>query len=211
MCSRPILAGVLVALSLVSPAAALGQVATPTGSRGEAIDPAACWIDPVPVEELTALWFPTTVAGTSEPATSEADTAMTSVSLPLGEPADAAIEAEITASVRQLFACQNRVDNGRFYALFTADMLRGFGPPPDMTPEDISAHVAPYEPIPVEEYIRLLAVTDVSVMADGRVGALVVSDDPPIPPEGPETTLMIFAREGGRWLVDGIVAFTNVT
>ncbi|MBW3632641.1 MAG: hypothetical protein KY456_06405 [Chloroflexi bacterium] len=198
MCSRPILAAVLVTLLLVWPQTGHAQVATPTGSGGEAIDPAECRVEPVPVEELIEMWYPRPAAGMPEPSTPEADTAMTSVSLPLGEPADAAIVTEITATVRQLFACQNRAENGRFYALFTADMLRGFGPPPDTTPEDISAHVAPYEPIPVGEYIRLLAVTDVSLMADGRVSALVVSDDPPIPPDGPETMLMIFVEVEDR-------------
>jgi hypothetical protein len=39
---------------------------------------------------------------------------------------------------------------------------------------------------------------------------LVVSDDPPIPPEGPETQLMLFVEEEGRWLIDEITSFTAV-
>ena len=64
------------------------------------------------------------------------------------------------------------------------------------------------EPVPAAERVRLLAVTDVSVMADGRIGAIVISDDPPIPPEGPQTTLALFVEEGGRWLIDESVLFT---
>ena len=203
-----VLLPVVLALALVVPTPVLAQDATPTRWAGEAIDPGECRIEPIPAERLSALWFPE--SATPGLATPAAEPALTSVPVPLGEPADPGTVAEITATVRELLACQNRAENGRFFAFFTDTMLRQFGPFPGETREDIAAMLAPFEPIPVEEQVRLLAVTDVSVMADGRVAALVVSDDPPIPPEGPETGLVLFVAEGGRWLIDGVIGFTAV-
>ena len=190
---------------------ALAQEATPTMGIWEAINPSECQVEPIPAERLIALWFPDE-ATTPVAAPPGNSTVLSSVPLPLGEPADPETVAEITAIVRELLACQNRIENGRFFTFFTDAMLRTFAPPPDepFGPEDVAALLVPYEPIPVAEYIRLLAVTDVLVMADGRVGALVVSDDPPIPPDGPETQLMLFVEEEGRWLVDGVATFTAV-
>lgn len=176
---------------------------------GEAIDPVECQVEPISAATLIPLWFPEPAAAPG-PATPTAQPELTSVPLPLGEPADPATVAAITATVRELFACQNRIENGRYFALLSEGMLQRIGPPPGEGPEDIPALLAPFEPIPIEEYIRLLAVTDVSVMADGRVAALVVADDPPIPLEGPETLLMIFVEEGGRWVVEAQVGFSLI-
>jgi hypothetical protein len=38
----------------------------------------------------------------------------------------------------------------------------------------------------------------------------LISDDPPIPPEGPQTTLMHFVDEDGRWLANGVFTFTDL-
>jgi hypothetical protein len=192
------------------PPAVRAQEATPTSWAGEAVDPAACQVAPITAERLTALWFP--AAATPGPATPRAASELTSVPLPLGEPADPATAVAITTTVRELIACQNRMDNGRVWALFTDNQLRQFGPPPDIRPEDIPALLAPplpEEPIPVEWYTRLFAVTDVSVMADGRVATVVVSDDPWVP-GGPVTEIILFLEEGGRWLIGGGALFTTI-
>jgi hypothetical protein len=174
---------------------------------GEPVAPAACTVEPISVETLLPLWFPEQ-AVTPEPPTPTTHPERTSVRLPLGEPVDAATAAAITATVRELFACQNRVENRRLYALLSEEMLRRIGPTPDEGPEDLPVHLAPFEPIPVEEYIRLLAITDVSVMADGRVAAVVVTDDPPVPSMGPETQVMLFIDEDGRWVLDEVAGFS---
>jgi hypothetical protein len=197
-------------VALGIPPRATAQEATPTMAAGEAIDPAGCQVEPITSERLIALWFPEDAA-TPVPATPEAEPELTSIPLPLGEPADPETVAEITATVRELLACQNRVENGRFFALFTDTMLRQFGPLPGESPENIADVLAPFDPIPVEEQTRLLAVTDISVMPDGRIGALVVSEDPAFPTtEGAHTTLTVFVEDGDRWLVDGIARFTAV-
>ena len=55
---------------------------------------------------------------------------------------------------------------------------------------------------------RLLAVTDVSMLPEGRVAAFVVISEPLLPPGGPETLLFIFANQDGQWLLDDLVDFT---
>lgn len=174
-------------------------------------DPTECRTAPISADELIALWFPENGAGTPVPATPAAEPPPASVPLPLGEPADAATAAGVAATVRELYACQNLGENGRTFPFFTDDALRGFDPPPDLGPADVPALLAGLpEPVPAAERVRLLAVADVSAMADGRVGAIVVIDDPPVPPEGAQTALWLFVEEGDRWLIDGSVRFTAV-
>ena len=198
-------AAVLVALALLGPARALAQDATPAAG-GEALDPAECRVEPRDADELIALWYDE--AGTPVAATPGAGT-LDSVPVPLGEPADAETVAGATGAIREILACFNAGDFGRALALFSDDLIRSFGPEPGETPEDVRGFLeAAPGPLPAGDRIRLLAITDVSVMEDGRVGALVVSDDPTVAPEGPETVLVIFVEEGGRWLVDEVVEFT---
>lgn len=113
--------------------------------------------------------------------------------------------------MREVLACFNAGDFARALILFSDDLPRSFGPEPGETPEDVRAFVEePFGPVPEADRIRLLAITDVSVMADERVGALLVSDDPAVPPEGVETELVVFVEERGRWVTDAVAEFTLV-
>ena len=199
----------LVLLALVGPTHAGAQDATPPTGSGEAPGPEECRVEPRPTEELIALWFRADVAGTPVVAPAE-PAVMASVPAPLGEPADAATAAGVTAAVREGLACFNAGDFGRAMALFSDDLVRRFGPEPGSTPADVGAFLGAPAPVPADRRTRLIAVTDVAVLADGRTGAFVVGDDPTSPRAGPETLLFLFVEEGGRWLVDGVVEFTAV-
>jgi hypothetical protein len=59
--------------------------------------------------------------------------------------------------------------------------------------------------VPKELYGSLLAVRDVRVLPDGRVGALVETDFPGEPPEGAEVDFFLFVQEDGSWLIDDLV------
>ena len=63
------------------------------------------------------------------------------------------------------------------------------------------------EAVPAAGRIAILAVTDVVLLADGRVGALVASVDPMVTEAGPTTVHLTFEQADGRWLVDDIVEF----
>ncbi len=203
------LAGLVVALVLLvlfGSSGALAQDATPD-ARGEAPDPAECQIEGRTADELIEIWYEENDEGTPELATPEAEAPLTAVPAPLGEPADAETVTGVTETVREVFACFNAGDFGRATALFSENLVRQFGPSPEESPEDVRGFLEAAEPAPEEARIRLLAVTDVAVMEDGRVGAFVVSVDPTVPPEGAETALVLFVETGDRWVVDEVVEF----
>ncbi len=197
----------IVALTLIKPSVALAQEATPPAVLGEAIDPAECQVEGRTADELIALWYQENDEGTPVLATPEAAEPLGSVPVPLGEPADAETVAGVSATVREVFACFNAGDFGRATALFSENLVRQFGPSPEESPEDVRGFLEAAEPAPEEARIQLLAVTDVAVMEDGRVGAFVVSVDPTVPPEGAETALVVFVEVEDRWVVDEVVEF----
>jgi hypothetical protein len=203
----------VIVLAVLSATVAVAQDATPAAVLGEAIDPAECTVEALPTDEMVALWFQENDAGTPVVATPEPapDMFPESVPVPLGEPADAATVAAVTATVREVIACFNAGSFVRAFALYSEALQQQFGPEPEDTVADVQAFLEmPDEPLPADEQTRLVAVTDVSVMADGRVGAFVVLDDPQGPPDGAETALLLLVQGDDRWLVDAIVPFTEV-
>ena len=120
--------------------------------------------------------------------------------------------AGVTAWARQALACSNALDVTRWLALFSDDLAQQLGLSFGFkTIEDARAFLeAPAVPRPDDQQARLVAVTDVSVMADGRVAALVAYDDPMQLPAGVESEVVFFVEEGGRRVADGIVEFTII-
>lgn len=170
--------------------------ATPVGSPAPAGSSACTVGEPSPAEFFAILATPR-AAATPTPAAvaSEAD-------LPRGEPADPAAVAGVTATVRDLLAC----DDLRFLRLLTDDYLRASMDaalaPPDAaaaTPGRVSSAEPP----------TLLAVRDARTLPDGRVGAVVVVDDPNVEPRR-DATFFVFAEAGDRWLVDGTIEIEGV-
>jgi hypothetical protein len=188
----------LAALVLVGPGAAPAQEATPAaGAFPVTPAPAECRAAPRPVEEILALNAEATpTAGRADPET---------VEVPVGAPADAETVAGVTATVREVFACFNAGDVRRAFSLLTDERIRAFlGEDP--IPEEVLGgflETAP-EAVPAEQRLTLLAVSDVSELEDGRVGAFVVTTDPLA---GPDTVYILFAQADDRWLVDDVVEF----
>ena len=203
----------LCSLSLVGLVPALAQDATPGAGMGEVVDAADCRVEPRSVDELLALWYQDE-AGTPTLAITEPPANMfpTAVPVPLGEPADASTVAGVTAWAREALACSNALDVTRWLALFSDDLAQQLGLSFGFkTIEDARAFLeAPAVPRPDDQRIRLVAVTDVSVMADGRVAALIAYDDPMQPPAGVESEVVFFVEEDGRRVADGIVEFTVI-
>lgn len=173
------------------------QEATPVAG------PIACDGPQVTPEELLDLWFGTTLAPDGSP---EADEAFDGVVIPIGEAADEATAAEVEATVRAVFACFDAGDILRAFAYFTDDLKMQFGPEPGTTREEAEAFLteAP-EPAPPGEDSTLVAVTDVMLLDDGRVGAFVIEQS------GDEflTSYAIFENVDGQWLVDQVIEFTS--
>jgi len=115
---------------------------------------------------------------------------------PVGTVTGALVIDEVKTVLGQVVACVNEGRNAAFLSLFTDAFLErhvgDFGDRPD----DSGA-----TPIPDDMRLSLVRHADVTVLADGRVAALVVFDQSER--EAPElTSLMTFAGPAGRLLID---------
>ena len=109
------------------------------------------------------------------------------------------------ATVEEAIACLMTRDYLRYYALLTDEAIRRevaqFGRPPEYFLDVLATPGTP-EPNPFG-FVVLLAVEDVRMMADRRVGALVIQNDF-ADPRPQELISIIFVQEGDRWLIDEI-------
>ncbi len=196
----------LVAFVVASLAAApvTAQDATPAANGFPlTADPALCTVEPRDVDELLDIWFPPN--GTPEATPAVAAELPTEITIPLGEPADDDTVAGVTLTVHEVFSCFAAGDYRRVAALFTDDLARQFGPGPEETWEQVTAFL---EATPVPEAgaggSQIVAITDVMLLGDGRVGAFVVDRGP----EGTHTAYAIFEQAEDRWLVDEVIEFS---
>ena len=189
----------------------LAQEATPSADRfafaeRRLIDPRECVVAPLPAETIAQVLH-LEDGGISKPA-------VPAVPSPLGQVADSHTRTAIEGAVRELIACFNAQDIQRAAALMTergvqclywtwtvdqparAAMQSRLQAPPHARAPDLA--------------IRLIAVTDVSLMSDGREAAFVIVNDPSHPPPGPETVLVLFTRYDDAWLLDDWVTFAFV-
>ncbi len=105
----------------------------------------------------------------------------------------------------EVFGCFAAGDFLRATALFTEDLVRGFGGEPGTTVEDARAFLeaTPAAGMEVDEEERVFAITDVMDLGDGQVGAFVVDKS-----GGQlDTVYAIFERQGDRWLINEIIDF----
>lgn len=124
---------------------------------------------------------------------------------PQGEPADAATVTGVTTTLLEVYACYQAGDPRRFHALFTDEGLQRAFPPAMVSPEFIDEFFAA-SPVPVEDpdqRATILAIEEVTRLPDGRVGALVRSDEPEF--GGLQAVYWIFVQAGDRFLVDELI------
>jgi hypothetical protein len=139
-----------------------------------------------------------------------------------GAPADPATAQAVAAAMREALACVNGGNYLAVAALVTDDYLRFWlreaaqrriaasafdprslgpigrraswvGSPADFLSEPAVATAG--------DRVALVAVRDVRLLADGRVGALVETADPTHAPRG-ATDIVVFVEAGGRYLID---------
>ncbi len=214
---RRLLALVVVLLALavaVSTAPVAAQDATPGAGAAQfpiTPDPADCTVEPREADELLALWYD--AEGTPIAAAAPMAEQATSLTIPVGPRADEETAAAAAATVSEVFSCFEAGDALRAFALFTDDLAQQFGPEPGTTREEAEAFLAggfPEEATPEGESVggdvpesQIVAVTDVMGLADGRVGAFVVTRE-----EGQlDTVYVIFEQQGDRLLADVLVDF----
>jgi len=197
-----VLVAVLLALVAAGVASAAAQESTPTAGADRAAFvpvPEECTVAPRSPEDLTGL-LATPASGT--PAAEPTPPAVP-FGAPDGEPADAETAEELTALVRQEWACANADDFPRMLALYTDDLVRRFFPPEAL--EAFAAEGTP-EPVPPAERTALFAVLDVELLGNGQAGAFVVVDTAgdPLPVE---VNYYRFVETPDGWLMDDFVCF----
>jgi hypothetical protein len=205
------------ALAVVPAAAMLMLPASPvwaqegTPDTGEAdsprlVAPVECDVAPRAFEEVAAM-LALEGEGVPEPE-------MTQPQAPLGEIVDPETAIAIEEASRELIACFNAGDFLRAAGVMTENGVRrafwGFTINEEIRQQTLEFLPATPEARSEEFWIRLLTVTDVSMLPDGRVAAFIVLNEPIQPPGGPETLLFIFANENGQWLFDDRVDFSIV-
>lgn len=192
-------------------AGSMGAAAQDTsGERTNQLSPDLCVVEPRAADDLIAAFGLDAASIDEGPELNPPE-----ISTPLGQPASADIIASVTATTEEFLACTNAGDTARLTALLTdygVFRFYGFGPRDDAVDAQFRAW-AEGETAPREEgdFIRLIAVTDVSVRDDGRVAAFVVINEPLLPPRGPETLLVIYSQsDDGTWLIDDYFDFTII-
>lgn len=163
--------------------------------------PDACVIEPRDEAEFLALLGTPSVDEQQGQARAPEPTI---VPVPVGSPADGDVRDAISATVHELYACFNSGDVLRAFALLTDQYLEGFAANQALTPEDVAFFLEDPAPPPLMAQTRVLAVTDISVLADGRVGAFIVTDQEL---SGTDTAYTVFSQQEGRWLIDESIQF----
>lgn len=195
-CSSAAVAAFAVAAAMV-PGALFAQDGTPPASQSRVPAPEECQIEPRTADNLLALLDPAVAA--------ETVAEFGDIPVPLGELADAETADALNLTARELLACINAGDLLRISALFTDDAVGpALGPAPE-EPSDLATEAVPLES---SDQARLIAVTDISLLADGRAAAFLVLNDPQTPPGGSETVLLVFEQTGDRWLIDRLIDFS---
>lgn len=118
-----------------------------------------------------------------------------------GRPADEAIVRAVTETMQETVACINAGDFFRLSALWTDALVRRtfsrLGLHDELSPEEVARQVtegATPVPLPADQQAHLNSVSDVLILGDDRVSAIVQINETP--------SLVIFANAGERYLID---------
>ncbi|HET7094721.1 MAG TPA: MraY family glycosyltransferase, partial [Thermomicrobiales bacterium] len=78
--------------------------------------------------------------------------------IPAGPPVDAATQAAVETTLRDVVACGNAGDFSRRLALFTDRFARQLGPPPGVTADVARAALATPQPVPAADAAGIVAI-----------------------------------------------------
>ena len=191
----------LATLLLAGPAAAYQD--DNDGTNPRVVSPEECVAEPRAGDQIAGL-LGLAGEGVKPPA-------LPSITAPLGQNLDSATAVQIKEAAREILACFNAGDISRASALMTDNgVIRTYWQLTE-TPElrtTAQERISTPVPRPAPAQIRLVTVTDVSILPDGRAIAFVVINDPAAPQPGPETLLFYFLNQDGKWLLDEWIDFS---
>lgn len=197
-CMRAAIAVTLLAVAISGTSAlAQGPVSNVPGPEECMVEPRALPLFPEGVGQRAAA-TPLPLATAPEPP----------FAIPQGEPADVDTTTGVSATLREAIACRNANDFRRAYALFTQDMLVSlFGGPATIDPEIRTAIEEGAAPLPRRQQLALLTLTNIILLPDGRVGAVVETGNS----RRAFQDYLIFEQDptSGRWLIDESVILST--
>ncbi len=191
----------LATLVLAGPAAAYQD--DNDGTNPRVVSPEECVAEPRAADQIAVL-LGLAGEGIVPPA-------LPTITAPLGQNLDSEQAVPVQEAAREILACFNAGDIARAAALMTDNgVIRTYWQLTE-TPELRSTaqeRIGTVTPRPEPAQIRLVTVTDISLLPDGRAIAFVVINDPAAPQPGPETLLFYFKDQDGTWLLDDWVDFS---
>ena len=198
---------VVLLLMLMVPGAVQAQDSQEgTTSVTRTVAPDECVAEPRDTEEIATILA---LEGEGVP-----PPALIQINPPLGELADVETIGAIISTTRQIISCFNAGDIPRAAGVMTEAGVRRvyWGLTIDEENRELARQriPAPPERRADEFLIRLIAVTDVSVLPDERVAGFIIMNEPLLPPGGPETLLFVFSNQDGQWLLDDLIDFSIV-
>jgi hypothetical protein len=134
---------------------------------------------------------------------------------PVGKPADDEALAAFTAVARELTACSNTGDILRALALYSDDYLRGaLDPVSALTQEEAIEQLAPFATpfaFAEDQLTRFVGVKYVTVLDDGRIAGVTMTDGGILDPDGYAEDLLIIQNTDTGWLiVDALASAESV-
>jgi len=130
----------------------------------------------------------------------------TPFALPTGEPVDDSTATAISATIAESIACRNAGDFRRAYALFTDRFIAHLLGAPDTLDPDLLARLAgPPTPVAGGDRLAVGDVARIERLADGRVGAIVVTQNR----EEVFADYLYLVEANGRWQIDEVVALSR--
>ncbi|MEA2597472.1 MAG: hypothetical protein QOF01_3941 [Thermomicrobiales bacterium] len=166
-------------------------------------DPSECRITPRPAEEARKLMGALDEQAGEAGGNDDSETDRQPYPSQPHRAADPVVSPGIVATARELIACINAGDFNRQIALYTDALLLSGG----LDPDDLDD---PVDPLPSERLVMLLDVTYAREFPDGRVGAIVILDDP-IAESPAEPLFLVFQFASDRWLIDDFGVFGSTT
>lgn len=193
------------------------QSVTELPARSPFPEPRECRIEPRTPQDVISLLnsTPTGEKTTSTQSTMVAEIFATiearaqTFALPVGEEADVGTITSVERTLTELYACYNARNVGSAMALLTDDAIRRF--PGGKDGFSLLDQLGVGAPEPLEQNYRLgyTDTSDVTILPDGRVGALIGTLQPDLTGRTLRADYWYFREVEGRLFVDDVVFGVN--